>query len=173
MQQQQQQQMLSSSYSPARPLIPSGRAPSSGQHQHLLRQQLQQGLPGTSADLAAQQAPTAMVTSPAPLTHSQQGTAFANTGLRAGSFGSAGAAAGDYLSGSGSLAQSFNHNLLMSPVNSMAAMLAAARQQQQQQAAAAAASSMSMVRMHQDACCVHHHNTCYDVLALLLYFLCT
>lgn len=146
-----QQQQLSSSYSPARPLIPSGRTPGSAQQQLLRQQQQQQQQAG---DLSAQQqGATAMVTSPAPVSQGQgqqaglaaglTGQPLANNLFRTTSMGTGG---GDYLSSS--LAQSFNHNLMMSPINSsMAAMLAAARQQHQQQAAAAAAaSSMGMVR---------------------------
>lgn len=134
-QQQQQSPHYSSSLSPARPLIPSGR--SAGSAAASLRQQQQQ-----------QQA-TAMVTSPAP-----PGRSGFSVGVRTGSSErqpstvSAGAAVGEFLNSSGSLAQSFNHNLLMSPVspahiNNVAAMIAAARQQQQQQQAAAAAAAMA------------------------------
>lgn len=157
-QQQPQQQQLSSSYSPARPLIPSGRTAGSAQQQ-LMRQQ--QRLSATGVELTGQQqVPTAMVTSPAPQSHGQQGavsagmqgTVFGTSSMRAANMGAAGAAVAEYLSSTNNLAQSFNHNLLMSPVspahiNNVAAMLAAARQQQQQQQqqAAAVASSLAMV----------------------------
>jgi hypothetical protein len=167
--QQQQQQQLSSSYSPARPLLPSGRTPLSAQQQLLRQQQQQQQLGGGSGDFSSQV--TAMAASPAPLPAPRRGSltgsmgppppAAASSGMRQSSLtggsqqataaaaaaAAAAAVSGDFL-GSGSLAHSFNHNLLMSPVspahiNNMAAVLAAARRQQQQQQGMGIATSVS------------------------------